>query len=150
MSLDSIIQATATILGTVPNVGNVYSYRRWAADEATFKKLFTTGSQILVWTITRESTEISDEEESSHDFHAIVIRGWMGTKDEDATERTFQSLVESVRSAFQTNRTLFDGTSYNAEFSDRVRARKVDYVKYGEYLCHYAELELKVTDVVAG
>jgi hypothetical protein len=146
--LDDIIQATATILGAVSGIGKVYSYRRWAADEASFKSLFVTAGTILAWTITREATDTDDFEEGSHDFHAIVMRGWMGVKDSADTERTFQNLVEDVRTAFQTNRTLIVESVVNAEFSDRVKVRKVDYVKYGEYLCHYAELELKVTDLV--
>lgn len=149
MALDDIIQAVETILSGVEDVGNVYSYRRWAADEASFKNLFVTQGTILAWTITRESTETDDFEEGSHDHHAIVIRGWMGVKDAANTERTFQNLVESIRETFQTNRTLYLANE-NAEFSERIKVRKVDYVKYGEYLCHYAELELKVTDIVTG
>lgn len=148
MALSNIITAVATILGGVTNVGKVYSYRRWAADEASFKSLFATGSTILAWTITRESTETDDFDGGSHDYHAIVLRGWMGVKDSADTEATFQALVESVRAAFQTNRELFVTGTANAEFSERIKVRKVDYVKYGEYFCHYAELELKVKDIV--
>ena len=148
MALNEIFQATATILGAVEDVGKVYSYRRWAADEASFKNLFVTDGQILAWTITRESTEAEDFDGGSRDYHAIVIRGWMATKDADATETTFQNLVEDVRAAFQANRNLEVGSVANAEFSGRMKVRKVDYVTYGQFLCHYAELELKVTDLV--
>ena len=147
--LSDIITAVETILSGVPSVGNVYSYRRWAADDASFASLFVSDGIILAWTITRESTETDDFEQGSHDHHSIIMRGWMGVKDAANTEATFQNLVETVRTTFQTNRTLYLDGVENAEFSERIKVRKVDYVKYGQYLCHYAELELKVTDVVA-
>jgi hypothetical protein len=148
--LADIITAVETILSGVTGVGNVYSYRRWAADDASFANLFVNNGIILAWTITRESTETDDFEQGSHDHHAIIIRGWMGVKDLANTEATFQALVETVRAAFHTNRTFYLANVENAEWSERMKVRKVDYVKYGQYLCHYAELELKVTDVVAG
>ena len=148
MSLDSIIQATATILGQVENVGNVYSYRRLATDEETFKKLFVTDGQILGWTISRESTDPEEEEQTAHDYHTIVFRGCMGVQDAQNTERTFQNLVETIRAAFQANDTLFDGANYNAEHCDRMKVRKVDYAMFSKYLCHYGELELRVKALV--
>jgi len=145
--LDDIIQSVNTILGGVENVGKVYSYRRWAADEASFKALFVADGKILAWTITRESTASRKEDDHREETHTLVMRGWMGVKDANDTERVFQNLVESICDTFAPLDQLSQlDTTW---FADAVQVRKVDYVRYGEYLCHYAELEMKATEVVS-
>jgi len=149
MPLSNITTAMQSILAGVTGVGNVYSYRRWAADEATFRKLFTESGTILAWTITRESTRRERFEQGRYDYHTMIMRGFLGTKDSTATELTFQNLVETINNVFEANTSLMMNGTANAIYAEAVQVRKVDYVKYGEYLCHFAELEMVVTDVVS-
>ena len=69
--------------------------------------------------------------------------------DAAATELTFQDLVETISDVFAENNSLFVAGVANCDYAEEVQVRKVDYVKYGEYLCHYAELEMVVKDCVA-
>jgi len=150
MSLAVIIGAVGEILATVPDVGTkIHPYRRWGADDATFRELFVDDGQLLGWEITREGpSEAIDYVGATLDTHLIVIRGYMALKDSENTEKTFQDLIEAIRDAFNSNRRLrSDGTS-RAHDSDKIRVRVVDHRMLSGVLVHYTELVLRVTEMV--
>lgn len=147
MSLDTIIVAIKALLVAVPNVGDVHDYVRLATNEQQFLSFFkdATSGRVLGWTITRESTNTVDRNVGAQmDTHIIVLRGWMGLKDGDATEKTFQALIESVRATFNAhaNRKL----SATAFFSGPCQVRQVTQGILGAVLCHYCELALPVQE----
>jgi len=139
MSLTLILNEVKGIVAAVANVGNVYAYRRAVQTETDFVDLYVTNGKVLAWDITRESTASSDRTvQATEERHLVVIRGYMGVSDADATEQTFQDLIEAVRAALRSVRNL------NGRVIDTtpVQARTVTAAVIGGVLCHYCELTL--------
>ena len=151
MSLANMISAVGVILAAIPGVGSkVHGYERWASDEAKFKELFVADGKVLGWTITREATSSVDHVGgASMDTHALVIRGYYSLDDSANTEKTFQDLVEAIRSGFNPNRRLNPGTGSTAHTSDRIQVRRVEHRMFAGVLVHYCELVLMASEVVA-
>ena len=82
------------------------------------------------------------------DVHNIVIRGYMSLQDAENTEKVFQDLIETIRTAFNSNRKLTVDDVRHAHDSDRIRVPVVDHAMFGGVLVHYAELVLRVTEMV--
>jgi len=149
MPESAIRTAIYNILSAVTNIGKVYDYERWAADWTTFINLFKTTiatvEQIRGWEISRRSVGekqaiIKMGSQAHEDDHTYVIRGYMGVNDASATEKTFNALIESVRTAFRDNKNL-NGT---CERQGRIQASIIEFRLFGGVLCHYAELTLTV------
>ncbi len=146
MSETMIRQEIYTILSGVPGVGKVYDYERWMVDLGKFLELFKdpASGRILGWEISRvavESLFLSRvEEEATHRF---VIKGYLGVKDADATEKLFNGLIEAIRAAFRGNVTL-NGV---AELASPMTAPIIDVRTFGSVLCHYGELHLAVVEI---
>jgi hypothetical protein len=73
---------------------------------------------------------------ATEERHLVVIRGYLGVSDKDATEQTFQDLIEAVRAALRAKRNL------NGKVLDTTpaQARLVTAATIGGVLCHYCEL----------
>jgi hypothetical protein len=151
MSEANIRTQIYTILSSVTNIGKVYDYERWANDWATFINFFKTTiggiDQIRGWEISRRSAPekqvgISSGTGKYERAHSFVIRGYLGVKDADATEKTFNALIEAIATAFRGNRKL-NGT---AERHDLIQTDIIEPRMFGSVLCHYAELSLTATE----
>jgi len=149
MSESAIRTQIYTILNAVTDIGKVYDYERWAADWATFINLFKTTiddvDQIRGWEIGRTAAlESGTGEDASigqtDRSHRFLIRGYMAVNDASATEKTFNSLIESIADAFRGNLTLDD----SAQDHDFIQGEVIDHRLFGGVLCHYAELSLTV------
>ena len=112
MSEATIRARIKTVLGTVSNIGQVYDYERWAADETTFRSLFTAtvlGASVLrAWTIST-----SRMEQVENDFDSSVVRRWtyrirgyLGLDDSAATEKASVALAVAVCDALDADATL--------------------------------------------
>jgi hypothetical protein len=146
MSESMIRQQIYTIISGVPGVGKVYDYERWSVDWTKFVTLFQdpASGRILGWEMSRVAVESQFlsrvEEETTHRF---VIKGYLGLKDADATEKMFNGLIEAIRAAFRGNVTL-NGA---AELATPLTAPIIDVRTFGSVLCHYGELHLAVTEI---
>ena len=138
--LSDIIAAIKTIMLGVSGVEIVHEYQRFAADWTKFLSLFKDSSdRINGWMITRESTpEDRDTYPTLRRQHRFVIRGFYGLNDAEASETTFQTLVERIQTAFDVDPVL-GGTVINSE---PLQVDKVDARVFGSVLCHYAELSI--------
>jgi hypothetical protein len=145
MALDDIITETAAILETVANVGKVNAYRRAVnteADVAAAYKDEATG-MIRAWDVTRESTQSNDRTVgATEELHLIVLRGYLSVKDAEASERTFQNLIEAIRGAFRAKRNL-NGKALD---STPMNARTVTAASLSGILVHYCELAFTVQE----
>lgn len=139
----TIRTAIYNILNGVTDIGKVYDYERWAADWTTFINLFKTTiggvDQIRGWEIGRRSApeKLFTMGLNLRD-HVYVLRGYMGVNDSNATEKTFNNLIESIADAFRSNDRLNDA----AESHDLIQADIIEFRVFGGVLCHYAELSL--------
>ena len=130
----------------IADIGKVYDYERWTADWQAFINLFkdSVSERILGWEIGRKGApaEYDDnaEEMTSHQF---FIRGYMGLKDADGTEKLFNAKIELIRAKFRFNFTL-DGL---CEMAGPVSADIIELRMFGNVLCHYCELSLPVQEI---
>ncbi len=138
-------QAVYDVLKGIADIGKVYDYDRSTGDDwAKFIELFkdTRSSRILGWELSRggvQAEKISNiEDESGHQY---VIRGYMGLKDADKTEITFNDKIELIRDTFRGNNTL-GGLCLDIS---AISVPVIEPRTFGSVLCHYAELRFTVT-----
>jgi len=74
--------------------------------------------------------------------HQFKIYGVLALKDDDATEVTFQALVEGVCTALRTNGTL----NSTAEESGPPQVPVLEPRLFGGVLVHYCEIVLEATE----
>jgi len=144
MSLADIREQIRTILSGVAGIGVIHEYERLAVDLKKFLDLFKDpDGRVNGWQFTRISTP-SDRNTmpTLHRHHLFRLRGIYGLRDEEATELTFQDMVEAIQNAFDSEYSL-NGTVLN---SGPVQVRVVENRMFGNVLCHYAELELIVIE----
>jgi len=149
MSESAIRTQIYSIVSAVTNIGKVYDYERWATGWDVFINLFKTTiagvDQIRGWEISRRACPESgtgpeatiSQTDRGHDF---LIRGYMGIKDADATEKTFNALIESIAAAFRADLTLGGAASEH----DFIQVEIIEARTFAGTLCHYAELGLIV------
>lgn len=146
MALAEIRSAWKALLGTVPSVGIVTDFEPWATREEEFKAFFYTPTLgILGWTITRES---SDETEETHEqnfsHHMMVIRGYRALSVEGATEKGFQDLIEVIRSVMR--HAQLDQLGHLCVNVGPPIVRMIEHRTYGAFLVHYAELTVRCSE----
>ena len=155
MSMPAIRTQIKTILEGVTGIGVVHDYERWAKDWSQFLTFFKSGSVINGWTVTRTRTEeralCGNQNEQVHVF---VIRGYYAVDDSAATEKTFQDLIETIRTTFRTNYTLNGACeTTNPEWGSMagksgIQADVIEPRMFFGVLCHYCELSLGAQELV--
>lgn len=145
MSLAEIRSAVVTILEAVEGIGQVHAYERLSSDLAALKRLHVSGGQLHSWTVTRTRTTAEYRSNTQTERrHTLAIRGYMALADADATELTFQALVEAIEEAFRSNDTVND----TAEVAGPLQVERVEPVMFAGVLCHFAELSLLAQELV--
>lgn len=150
MSLALIRTEIKTIMDGIDDVGIVHDFERFSPSWEKFLLLFKPPGKKYIrgWEITRKrSTEKgnSEDDTATHQyrrFHQMVIKGYYGLQDETATEKIFQDLVETICDTFRANHTLND----TAEDCGTPQAERVETRMFGNVLCHYGEIHLKVEE----
>lgn len=139
---------------SVSGIGKVHDYERWNADDAAFIELFAytpTGGakQIRGWEISRAGFS---EHKAGAFFrhHKFRLRGFMGLKDADATDKTFQTLVEDVSEKFRVAEGP-QGATWQYRDGDSpenspIQGGAIEIRMFGNILCHVTELTLSVTE----
>ena len=144
MSRALISAQIKVILLAVSGVGTkVHEYERWTANWKDYLAMFKTGSKIKGWTITRTKTpETSKTPSTNTRIHTFIIRGYYSLDDSEATEVTFQDLIESIATAFRTKPTLNE----TAADSTPLQVDTVGEIMFGDVLCHFCQLRLDVEE----
>ncbi len=148
MSVANIRAQVKAILEGVADIGRVHDYDRWEVNWDEFLALFkaTVGGidQIRGWTIHSQSdgSAYPGTNNVGQFERLFLIRGYLGLKDDGATEKTFDDLVEAVQKAFMGNYTL-NGSAMNAE-PPQVVTKEVRQLS--DALVHYAEIHLRVRE----
>lgn len=133
------------VIESVPNMGIVHTYERWAADWVKFIALFKAPTgEILGWEISKGAapgTYLNTvEEEVSHKY---LIRGYMGLQDAAETELLFNEKIEAMRDAFRSDMTLGGLNELPKGFDCRL----IEPRSFGSVLCHYAEIIIEIQEV---
>lgn len=151
MSESAIRAQIYAILSGVTDIGKVYDYERWAVDWNTFINLFKTtigeADQIRGWEIGRrsakeEKTVLGIGDDANEITHTFIIGGYMAVKDSLETEKTFNTLIETIATAFRASPTLNE----LAEDHLYIQREVIDTRTFGGVLCHCAELSLTVIE----
>jgi hypothetical protein len=141
VSYTAILGYLKTKLTAVPGIGVVHDYERWAADWATLVNLYVSNAKLNGWHVTRK---VTSEDWSAlpvvERYHTFEISGIYALKDADASEKTFQSLVEAVMSALRHDYTL----GGNCLKAGPQKLATVETRMFGSVLCHVAVIELPV------
>jgi hypothetical protein len=141
-------------LDAVTDIGQTHDYSRWTADWNAFINLFKAliagKSQIRGWEITRVAAP--EKHQGAYlRFHKFEINGYMGLNDADATDKTFQALIDNVCERL---RTAKDGSAWfygDGGVSDDAPAQAlvIDERTFGGVLCHHATISLTVTERIS-
>lgn len=137
---------------TITNIGQVHDYYRWNKDASGFLNLFAYtpagGSKhVRGWELSR----ISATEHKKGAFfrhHKFKLAGYMSLKDADATDKTFQTLVDDVCEKFRTadGGATWDYRNGDSPNDSPAQATTIEARQFGEVLCHYAEIILSMTE----
>lgn len=154
MSETAIRAKIKTKLESVSNIGNVYDTERYFNNEADrlaiMKATISSVDQIRSWMFSQNS---SDEKQIIVGVGATsgveikreyIIKGWLGLRDSETTEKTLLSLVELITSAFRTDRTL-TGSCF---LHEGIKVIKISHIDMTGILCNYCELSLVVLERV--
>lgn len=99
MALSTIKSNLKTALEAVTGIGQVHDYiRNWSGTNKTFFHLFESSKKVHAWQITRRKTPEKgiNTNNSNERRHEILIFGVYGVNDLNASEKTFQDLIEAI------------------------------------------------------
>lgn len=146
MAYTTILAKIKSEIEEITDIGVVHDYRRYSRDWTKFITLFRPEGEDYIrgWDISRvvspeEVININASNERGYDFE---IRGFAQLDDANASEKTFQGLLESICDKFRFNIQL-DNTVL---ISTPIQVTVVDIRPFGAVLCHYAELTYSVRE----
>lgn len=144
MSLATIRAAIVATLNTVPDIGRVHDYQRYATAQK-FIELYATGGKIRGWYVrraTRASRFISyGKWEVTNSWE---VRGYASLSDADASEIALDNLVESICAAVLADETLGGAVeSCTTREGSGLQLTDSGAVKLVDVLCHSVGLRLQ-------
>lgn len=143
-TVTQINAAIVALMNTVPDIGQVHGYERYARQLSEMLALYQTGDQVRGWHVRRAATrEISPDVGRYVVDHDWQLRGFMSLSDADASERTFDALIETIRDAFRADDTL--GGVVDTMITDEragVQVQESTPVMFAGVLCHSVRLAL--------
>ncbi|MFP3943812.1 MAG: hypothetical protein ACLFWF_07965 [Alphaproteobacteria bacterium] len=154
MSHQAIRDAIKAKMLTVPNIGVVHTYQRYAEFEDKFKSFYVTGEALLGWHIRRVRRQ---ELAHTATFTAVIeqwrITGYMALDDAGASELAFDTLIDNLAAAFRNDETL--GGAVDSTFVDGQAGLQLDTsepVMFAGVLCHAARgsLATRTTEEFSG
>ncbi len=148
MSLATIRSALKTVLQGVTGIGNVHDYmRNFAGDSRKFKDIFsfktlTDTLEYHAWQITRVSTPETPHNQDQVNLrrHSIRIFGAMQVNDTNATEKTFQDLIEAICVALRLNSK--QPSPYTALRTSPPQVGIVEHRMINNRLCHTVNITM--------
>ncbi len=151
-TLDDIRTAIAAGISSVPGVGMVHTFERFAKANSEFRPLYESAGKILGWNVRRVRTEEkSDAAGQWMVTHTWSIKGFMGLDDGGDSELVFDRLVEAIRDRFRADETL--GGVVDTTVVEDVAGIQVDDsgpVMFAGVLCHSVKLRLVTRHWIQG
>lgn len=91
-------------LNTVPNIGTVHSYQRYAAREKELADLYHHNGRMHGWFVRRVSVAEKTLAAGINSEQTIwQVRGYLAINDATASELEFDDLLDAIRSVFKTD-----------------------------------------------
>ena len=154
MSFAIIRNKIKELLEMVVGIGEVHDYRRHAAFWAKYYELARNDTEqtLINWEITRaaiddQSAAIGSSEANEPTFHRgydTVIMGHMAVCDEDASEKTFQDLIDAIYDVFEDHSDL-DCLVVEPETP---QTPAIGHATFGGILVHFAEIHFRAVERV--
>lgn len=141
-----ILDAIVGTMNSVPDVGPVHRYERTSRSPAKFLELMRDGiNRTNGWTVRRRST--ASRRGASNivieRVHVFEINAMFGPVDDlEASEETFQGILESIYQAFRVDYTLGGACL----LAGQVQIEDVDLIEFHGTLYHFAALSLEATE----
>lgn len=148
-TITEIRAAIKTRVATASGADKVYDYERYSKEQAALATLYkTSGNRLHGYYIRRLRTrELHIDIGRYVVDHTWLIRGFMSLDDADASEKTFDTTIEAICTAFRTNSLVMaDVETCFAEDGDAVESGiqvlETGPVMFSGVLCHSARLGL--------
>ena len=147
--LDPIRAAIVAKINTVPNIGQVHGYQRFAAREKDLANLYVLDGQLRGWFVRRLSVlEKTEGNATNSEQTHWLIRGYMALDDNNASELAFDELLDALRDAFRIDESfgveIMDGVVESLTTKDQAGLYIEDTapVMFAGVLCHSARCVL--------
>jgi hypothetical protein len=115
MSEATIRAQIKTVVESVAGIGAVHDYQRYSRSWAALKAMYTASGTVNSFTIYRIGCQTErDTMPTLLRHHAFRLDGIRELDDAAATEKTFQTLLDALFTAFKNNQTL-SGTCQNVD-----------------------------------
>lgn len=150
MAFADIRAQVKVAMASIDGIGKVSDFEPWVKRIEDLREFFQPENEDALrgWTISRENAQESGIDfDSNWARHAIVIRGYMALKDQAATERDFQDLVDTV-----TERLRLEQRNHFSETVDYVEPpliRTIEVHDFSNTLVHYCEIVIACRERVA-
>jgi len=149
-TLAEIRAAILTVKQSVPNIGKVHDYERYASKMSDFRKLFYDTDTKLIngWWFDRLRTdELDGDTGEVRRIHTWQFYGFRGLQDGIGSAKSFQDLIENSCDAFRTDPTLGgvidDNKNMDQSFGPvGMQVDAIETVMFADVLCHRARLTL--------
>lgn len=157
MSLIAIIRAAiVATLNTVPGIGKVHDYERYAQAEKAFRDLYQSGDRILGWHVRRLATRtVVGTIGIGMQISRWRIVGFMSLADATASEKSMDDLVETVTDAFIADQTLggavmdtCDMSAGEGQKESGIQLESSEPVMFAGVLCHRVMLGLTTSNAI--
>jgi hypothetical protein len=134
-----IRDAIVATISSVPNIGNVFSFERYAASEKAFRDLYESAGQVRGWHVRRTARV----ETGAHGEVRTTweIRVFWSLSDADESELAFDDAIDAVIDAFRADPRL--GGVVFTPLEDQPDVPEIidsGPVKFAGVLCHSARL----------
>jgi non-ribosomal peptide synthetase component F len=142
-------------LNSVPNIGTVHGYQRYADRENQLATLYQHEGKLHGWFVRRASVvEKSLTRGINTEQTTWLIQGYLALHDAVASELEFDALLDAIRAVFRTDafdvwRTLSNDKSINVVYTDQPAKEQLGFavvetmpVLFAGVLCHSAQCQL--------
>ena len=152
MSLEAIRNQLKTDIEAVGVIGKVHNYNRYVKEWKTYTREFTKDDKVNNWEIVRtdftRAVHASAGAEAGVEYinHTFTIRGFYGLSDTQASEKTFQDLVESVCTALRNDPTLSGEATTIYYTPDMPVTGRIYHDFLGAVLCHIGEIVVMIRE----
>jgi hypothetical protein len=158
MSYETISLRIKEIMDRVDGIYNVHTYLRDIPDEADFEAAFSVKTLdeniVTAWMMTRLSVAAEqptiDTAQIYDVTHRMEIQGFYGLSDAQASEKSFQDIIDNLLNKFRMKFCLEDETT-GAQLSgllvvEPLQITEIGHGQFSNYFVHFCRMLLSVKE----